>query len=153
MVVEESRNSSVRVSNWHHPSPLAFSLPASALHLYSFLPSPEMPLQFSCDRVFVLTHYDFVCWFCHASLTSLLWALIGGCSTVCTHPKGKTSPSRPRERRLGAVLSGVQGGLEGAVWGQGYAVASCGQPAKFPAVESCSLLSSLLLAVRRQVLL
>lgn len=84
-----SRDSSLGVSNWHRPGPC--SLPASTLHLYSFLPSPEMPLQFSCDHVFVLTHYYFVCWLCQASSASLLWALIGGGSTTFTHPKGKTS--------------------------------------------------------------
>lgn len=58
---------------------------------YSLLPSPEMPLLLSCDRVFVLRHCYFVRQLCPASLASLLWALIGGGSRTFTHPKGKTS--------------------------------------------------------------
>lgn len=73
---------------------------------YSLLPSPEMPLLLSCDRVFVLGHYYFVRWLCHTSLASLLWALIGGGSRTFTHPKGKTSGST-QGCRLGAGLSGL----------------------------------------------
>lgn len=99
------------------------SLPGSTLHLYWLLPPPELLLWFSCDPVFVLTHYYFVCWLCHASLTSSPWALIGGSSTTFTHPKGEGLYIRHRER-LRAGLSGLYGELGAGSWGRGHPVAS-----------------------------
>lgn len=95
------------------------SLPGSTLHLYWLLPSLELLLGFSCDHVFVLTHYYFVCWLCLASLTSSVWALIGGSSTTLHTPKGEGLCIRHRKRRLRAGLSGLQGELGARGWGWG----------------------------------
>lgn len=84
---------------------------------YSLLPSPEMPLLLSCDRVFVLRHCYFVRRLCPASLASLLWALIGGGSRTFTHPKGKTS-GPTQGQQAGGLAFWIVGGV-GSSGGQG----------------------------------
>lgn len=77
------------------------SLHASTLHLYSFLVSLEMLLPaFHVTVSLFCIHYHFVCWPCHVSPTSLLWALIGQWWLNGLHiSKGTPSPSGKGERK------------------------------------------------------